>query len=99
MTFKLGENKIAKKGDRTIYARIVTPDGKELAKSTDESNTFKFNGSKGYFAAKTTVTYNNEEMNVTIYTSKTDVEFLPGKYIIEITTDEFVVGTTTLVLE
>jgi hypothetical protein len=99
MTFKLGENKIAKKGERTIYARIVTPDGKEMAKSLDESNTFKFNGNRGYFAAKTTVTYNNEEMNVTFYTSKSDIELLPGKYLIEITTDEFVIGSTTLVLE
>ncbi|MEW6467524.1 MAG: hypothetical protein AB1458_01290 [Bacteroidota bacterium] len=99
MTFTIGENKIAKKGDRTLYARIVTPDGKELAKSLDESNTFKFNGNKGYFAAKTTVSYNNEEMNVTFYTSKSDVEFLPGKYLIEITADEFVIGTTSLVLE
>lgn len=99
MTFTIGENKIAKKGDRTIFARIVTPDGKEMAKSLDESNTFKFGGNKGYFAAKTTVSYNNEEKNVTFYTSKTDVEFLPGKYLIEISTDEFVIGTTTLVLE
>jgi len=99
ITFKLGENKIAKKGDRIVYVRIVTPDGKEMAKSTDESNTFKFNGNKGYFATKTIVAYNNEETNVTLYTSKTDISLLPGKYIIEITTDEFVVGTTSLTLE
>jgi hypothetical protein len=99
ITFTLGENLIAKKGDRTVYVRIVTPDGKELSKSTDESNTFKYNNSRGYFAAKTTVTYNNEETNVTLYTAKSDIKFVPGKYLIEITTDDVVVGNTSLTLE
>lgn len=99
ITFTLGENRIAKKGDRTVFVRIVTPDGKELAKSTDESNTFKFNNSKGYFASKTAVQYNNEDTPVTIYTSKTDIKFVPGKYLIEITTDEVVVGYSSITLE
>jgi hypothetical protein len=99
ITFTLGENRIAKKGDRTVFVRIVTPDGKELAKSTDESNSFKFNNSKGFFAAKTAVTYNNEDTQVTIYTAKTGITFVPGKYLIEITTDEVVVGATSIILE
>ncbi len=99
VTFTLGENLIAKKGDRTVYLRIVTPDGKELAKSTDESNTFKFNNSKGYYAAKTTVSYNNEDTPVTVYTAKTDIKFVPGKYLVEITTDDVVVGSTSITLE
>ena len=99
ITFTLGENRIAKKGDRTVYVRIVTPDGKELAKSTDESNTFKFNNSKGYYASKTAIQYNNEDTNVTIYTAKTDIKFVPGKYLVEITTDEVVVGASSITLE
>jgi hypothetical protein len=99
ITFQLGENKIAKTGQRTVFIRIVTPDGKELTKSVDESNQFKFNNSKGYFAAKTIIDYKNSDMNVTVYTAKTEIAFLPGKYLIEITTDEVVIGSTTLTLE
>lgn len=99
ITFTLGENRIAKKGERTVYVRIVTPDGKELTQSMDPSNTFTFNNSKGYYAAKTTVDYANEDTPVTVFTSKSDIEFLPGKYNIEITTDNVVVGQTELVLE
>lgn len=99
ITFTLGENRIAKKGERTVYVRIVTPDGKELAKSTDESNTFKFNNSTGYYAAKTMVSYNNEDTPVTVYTAKSDIHFIPGKYLVEITTDDVVVGSASLTFE
>ena len=99
ITFTLGENRIAKEGDRAIYVRIVTPDGKELAKSMDESNTFSFNGSKGYFAAKTNVNYKNTDTPVTVYTAKSDIKFLPGKYIIEVASDNAVIGQSELILE
>jgi hypothetical protein len=99
VTFTLGANLIAKKGERTVYIRIVTPDGKDLTKSTDESNTFKYNNSKGYYAAKTIVTYDNDDTPVTVYTAKADIHFIPGKYLVEITTDEVVVGQTSITLE
>ena len=99
ITFTLGANLIAKKGDRTVYVRIVTPDGKELSKSTDESNTFKYNNSRGYYAAKSVVTYDNDDKNVTVYTAKTDIKFVPGEYLIEITTDDVVVGNSSITFE
>lgn len=95
----LGENRIAKKGERIVYARIVTPDGKEMAVSTDETNTFQFNDSKGYFAAKSTIEYANEETKVTLYTVKSDIPFAAGNYVIDIVTDNVIVGQTTLKLE
>jgi hypothetical protein len=99
VTFTLGANLIAKKGDRTVYVRIVTPAGQDLTKSTDESNTFKYNNSKGYYAAKTVIPYNNDDTPVTVYTAKTDISFIPGKYLVEITTDEVVVGYSSITLE
>src|SRR6185295_4070941 len=49
VSFVLGENKIAKKGTRSVYIRITTPDGKEITKSPDEENMVKFNGGKGFY--------------------------------------------------
>ena len=37
MSFSLGENKIAKSGEKTVFVRIVTPDGKEMAKNLGEN--------------------------------------------------------------
>ena len=98
VSFSLGENKIAKAGEKTIYVRIMTPDGKELAKSYDDNCRFNFNQSSGYFAGRETLNYANAELNGVTY-CEGQGEYVPGNYIIEITCDGVVIGNTTLKLD
>ncbi|HRG36996.1 MAG TPA: hypothetical protein PK289_00535 [Bacteroidia bacterium] len=98
VSFTLGENRIAKKGVKPVYVRIMTPDGKELTKSDDESNLINFNGSRGFYAGKEDVNYNNEKVKVDVFCAG-PTEFIPGKYIIEIICDEVVVGQTDITLK
>ena len=98
VSFSLGENKIAKSGEKTVYVRIVTPDGKEMAKNYDDNYKFDFNKSSGYFAGKETLNYSNAEIAGTTYCEGSDA-LVAGKYTIEITCDGFVIGTTTLTLD
>jgi len=98
--FTLAENIVAKQGERVIYARIVTPDGKEMTQSDDSSHVFKFGKSKGYWATKKTVNYSNENTEVIMYAhTKQGETFINGKYVIEVTTDGMPIGNTTLELE
>ncbi|MFI5150374.1 MAG: hypothetical protein ACHQRM_11625 [Bacteroidia bacterium] len=97
VSLSFAENPVAKKGARIAYFRIMTPDGKEMYKSPE--NTFTFDGSKGYFAGKQPFEYNATEINLTSYCSNNGDKFLPGKYMLEVTVDGSVVGSTTLVLE
>jgi hypothetical protein len=100
VTFTLGENKIAPAGNRIIYIRMVTPDGKEWTESPDADHMFTFGNSKGFFAAKKTILYDNMETEVVMSIKKKDTEeFLPGKYLIEINVDNTTIGSTTLELE
>ena len=98
VSFSLGENKIAKAGEKTIYVRIMTPDGKELAKSYDDNCRFNFNQSSGYFAGKETLNYANAELIGVTY-CEGQGEYVPGNYIIEITFDGVVIGNTSLKLD
>lgn len=98
VSFSLGENKIAKAGEKTIYVRIMTPDGKELAKSYDDNSRFNFNQSSGYFAGKETLNYANAELIGVTY-CEGQGEYVPGNYIIEITCDGVVIGNTSLKLD
>ncbi len=98
VTFTLGENKIAKAGDRTVYVRIVTPDGKEMAKGYDDNYKFTFNKSSGYFAGKVTLNYANSEISGVTY-CEGQGELVPGNYIIEVSCDGAVVGSSTLKLD
>jgi hypothetical protein len=100
IAFKLGENKIAPKGPRTIYVRIVTPDGKEWCDSPDADHMFTFGNSKGFYAMKKSLQYENEDISVEMFIRKKEnQELLPGKYMVEVNMDNATIGSTTLVLE
>lgn len=98
VSFSLGENKIAKAGEKTVYIRIMTPDGKEMAKNYDDSYKFTFNQSSGYYAGKETLNYANVEISGVTY-CEGQGEMVPGNYIIEITCDGAVIGSTNLKLD
>jgi hypothetical protein len=99
VVFTVSDNRIAQPGNKDIYVRILSPDGKELAKSTEESEMFKLpNGTRSYFAAKKTINYNNSEMMVSILCDNSQ-EFIPGKYMVMVYNDGVDIGQTTLVLE
>jgi hypothetical protein len=98
ISFTLGENKIAKPGEKTVFIRIMTPDGKEMAKSYDESYKFTFNKSTGYFAGKETLNYANTEITGVTY-AEGQGEYVPGIYQIEITCDGVVIGNSSLKLD
>jgi len=95
VSYSLGENKISKPGTREVFVRIMTPDGKELAKSYDDNYKFKFDGSTGYYAGKTSIDYANKEIGVTTL-CEGDGPFIPGKYMIEITCDGVIVGQSSV---
>ena len=98
VSFSLGENKIAKSGEKTVFVRIVTPDGKEMAKNYDDNYRFTFNKSGGYFAGKETLNYANVEISGVTY-CEGQGELVPGNYIIEITCDGVIIGNTNLRLD
>ncbi|MBL7932488.1 MAG: hypothetical protein JNL60_11325 [Bacteroidia bacterium] len=98
VSFTLGENKIAKAGEKTVYIRIMTPDGKEMAKSYDDNYRFTFNKSSGYFAGKETLNYANVEITGVTYCEGQD-EFVPGKYVVEVACDGVVIGSSSLKLD
>jgi hypothetical protein len=98
VSFSLGENKIAKAGEKTVFIRIVTPDGKEMAKSYDDNYRFNFDKSSGYFAGKQSLNYANTEISGVTYCEGKE-ELVPGNYVVEIACDGVIIGNTTLRLD
>jgi hypothetical protein len=98
VNFTLGENKIAKAGEKTVFIRVMTPDGKELAEGYNDNYKFVFGNSVGYYAGKQILNYANTEMSAVAYCNGQG-ELVPGKYLIEIVCDGVVVGNTSLSLD
>jgi hypothetical protein len=98
VSFSLGENKIAKAGEKTVFVRIVTPDGKEMAKNYDDNYRFSFDKSSGYFAGKQALNYANTEISGVTYCEGKD-PLVAGNYIIEVVCDGVIIGNASLRLD
>jgi len=98
VSFSLGENKIAKAGEKTVFIRIVTPDGKEMAKNYDDNYRFSFDKSSGYFAGKQALNYANAEVSGVTYCEGKD-PLVAGNYIVEVVCDGVIIANTSLRLD
>ncbi len=96
--FTVTANRIAKSGNKNIYFRVITPDGKELSKTGDDASEFSFEGSKGYYDALQNFDYTNQDVSMVVYCSS-QTGFIPGNYIIKLYCDGGEMGETTVVLK
>lgn len=80
--FTLGENKVTDAGDKTIYMRVISPDGKVLP-TADGGNRFKFDGVEGEYSAKREVNYQNQPLDACIFWMGGE-ELRTGQYIVEV---------------
>jgi len=80
--FTLGENSITRPGDKEIYMRVISPDGKVLPAS-EGNNRFQFNGVEGEFSARREVNYQNKPVDVCVFWTGSE-EMRTGQYVVEI---------------
>lgn len=96
VSFTVTRNITAEPGERTIYIRIMTPDGNVLSKSPD--NSFTYENSDILYSMKRVVEYGGEEILVTMYW---DIEefLMPGTYKADIFADGHHIGSKSFVME
>ena len=80
--FTLGVNNVTDPGDKTLYMRVISPDGKVLL-AGDGNNRFSFNGVEGEYSAKREVNYQNQAVDVCIFWTGGE-ELRTGQYIVEV---------------
>lgn len=96
VSFTVTRNITAEPGERTIYIRIMTPDGNVLSKSSD--NKFTYENSDILYSMKRIVEYGGEEIPVTMYW---DIEefLMPGTYKADIFADGHHIGSNSFAME
>ena len=95
VTFTVARNITAEPGERTIYVRIMNPDGSVLSKSA--SNTFPYENGNILYSMKRTVEYGGEEIPVSMYW---DIEefLMPGTYKADIFADGHHIGSHSFLM-
>lgn len=96
--FTVGENLTAKPGNKTLYLRVISPDGKVLP-AAEPDNRFKFNGVEGEYTAKRDIDYQNAPVDACIYWKSTNGKLATGQYVVEVYESGGQVGTTSFNLK
>lgn len=92
--FIIAANELASPGERTLYLRIVSPDGYTL--STESVPTFEFEGERLTYSASRDVDYENDDLPVGIYYAGSG--FNAGTYSVQIYSDGYLIGSTQIAL-
>lgn len=95
--FTIGENKISTAGNKTIFMRIITPQGGIL--SSSNSNTLATQDGKSLlYSDKKSINYQNQPIDVCIFYKLTK-EITKGNYIAELWCEGVRIGTNKFVLK
>jgi hypothetical protein len=100
-SFVLGENPLIEAGPVNVYCRIAVPGtGKVLTPGSSESFSFVHNGQRLQYSSKAVVNYNNAAQNVTLtWDIPSDDKAIKGRYIIQLFTDDQLLGESSFTLK
>lgn len=89
--FRIGKNMIADKGEKLVYMRVTTPEGRVISDGAGEDKSFDFNGNPMLFSAKQSIWFEGEPMEMCMFVDNTE-DFETGEYTVEIFTDGYKLG-------
>jgi len=92
VSFKLGENAVAKQNEKDIFLRILDPEGAVLSDMATGSGAFTYNGKEMIYSSKQTINFTNTRQGVDIYYGRGGIPMKDGKYSIEVYSEGFKIG-------
>ena len=98
VSFRLAENPLTRKENKTLYLRLLEPTGNVIADMALGSGTFNFGGKETVYTAKKVVAYTNNGQTVDFVYDR-DKKYEKGQYKVELYAEGFRVGQTTFVIK
>jgi predicted nuclease with TOPRIM domain len=98
--FTVLENKIAKRGEKVVYMRVIEPGGKVLGNRAEGSSSFKKADSSEelLFTVSKPIDYTGDKQEVCVNWEEQDRVFVSGTYVIEIYIDGNLSASSSIVL-
>ncbi|MEG1607911.1 MAG: hypothetical protein RR931_01655 [Mucinivorans sp.] len=94
-TFILAANDLATPGERTVYVRIIGPQGYDMLEN--QGTTFSFEGRTTAYTVSRAVDYQNEDLSVSVYYNGGGIE--AGSYTVMVYMDDYLVGQNMIILK
>lgn len=98
ISFKLAENALTKKENKTIYLRIIDPRGNVLSDMALGSGAFNFGGKETVYTAKQVINYTNANQTVDFYYDR-EAKYEKGNHIVELYAEGFRIGQTNFAVK
>ena len=98
VVFKLAKNDVATKEPKTVYMRLIEPDGAALYTLSTGGGTFELDGEDMYYTAKRDFVFDNTQQQLSFLYDK-NAEYKKGQHTIELYSDGFMIGKTNFVLK
>ena len=92
ITFKIADNKAAKKNNKTFYIRLIQPSGAAFSDEVNGGGTVKLaDGQDVTYTFSQTLLFDNTRQLVTVVMPK-GFNYVPGNYIIEVYSEGYKIG-------
>lgn len=98
VSFKLIENPLTKKENKTVYMRLVDPAGNVVSDMATGSGSFNFGGKETVYTAKQTIFYDNTGQTVDFIYSR-GAAYEAGNYTVELYSEDFRIGQTSFTVK
>lgn len=98
ITFNLANNDVAAQEPKTVYMRLIEPDGAALYNLSTGSGSFQIDGEDMYYTAKRDFVFDNTRQQLSFLYDK-DAAYKKGQHTIELYTDGFLIGKSSFVLK
>ncbi|MCC9135154.1 hypothetical protein ACFSKU_12530 [Pontibacter silvestris] len=98
VAFKLAKNDVATKEPKTVYMRLIEPDGAALYNLSTGSGAFQVDGEDIFYTAKRDFVFDNTQQQLSFSYDK-NAEYKKGEHTVELYADGFMIGKTSFVLK
>lgn len=92
IVFQLAKNDLTELERKTVFIRILGPDGSTIFDSATGSGNFTYNGQELAYTTRGEVNYDNENLYVEMVYNRGGIEYRDGKYKLELYAEGFKIG-------
>ena len=93
VVFQLAKNDLTEHETKTVFIRVLDPDGSTIFDSATGSGNFTYNGQELAYTTRGEINYDNENLYVEMVFNRGGTAYREGKYVVELYAEGFKIGT------
>lgn len=93
VVFQLAKNDLTEKERKTVFIRVLDPDGSTIFDAATGSGNFTFNGQELAYTTRGDLNYDNENLYIEMVYSRGGTAYREGNYTVELYAEGFKIGT------